>query len=103
MKLFSYAVSGFTALHASVLSSVVKTAELLLAAGANPNVLDDDGKNYLRLHEGLFRKLLSILLHIQFFCIYHEKKVCCCRYVCIDVFRVQESTADRQTSDSTQL
>ena len=74
MKLFSYAVSGFTALHASVLSSVVKTAELLLAAGANPNVLDDDGKNYLRLHEGLFRKLLSILLHLQFFCIYHEKK-----------------------------
>ena len=54
MKFFSYSVAGFTALHASVLSSVVKTAELLLAAGANPNVLDDDGKNYLRLHEIAF-------------------------------------------------
>ena len=81
---------------------MVKTAELLLAAGANPNVLDDDGKNYLRLHEGLFRKLLSILLHLQFI-LYLSQKNVCCRYVCIDVFRVQESTADRQTSDSTQL
>lgn len=36
--------AGFTALHAAVLSSVVKTVELLLAAGADPNILDDDGQ-----------------------------------------------------------
>ncbi len=56
VTLLSTFCAGFSALHAAVLASIEKTVEILLSAGADPNVLDDDGKNHVKIY------LLSTLI-----------------------------------------